>query len=643
MLKTMRANFKTYSWTLWLVILAFVAGFIFFSGIGGSNDSIAETDLLTVAGKKISGDEFQKVLNQTLDRYRRQMKGSLNRGLIEQLRIPEQVLQGMMGQAIVAAEAERMGLRVSEKELKDAILHYPAFQRDGRFIGVQEYESLLSMNQLRVEDFENDLKKEILAGKLQTLVAGPILVDESALREEYRKENDKADLETAFLRLDRVKETPPVSEEEIRQYFERNRARYQTPERRSGLAAIAALADFRKSGAVPEKDVYSFYTSHKREFQVAGKTRVSRILLKYTPETREEVAKNAESLATGLTLASFPEKAKELSQDEKAATGGDWGYFAWRNFSAQEQSFVDRLAEKAVSSPVDTGDGFAILAVSEKVPDRQETYQECQARIKAQLENEKIRSLAEAKIAKVAGKLKDAGKSFRERAEKAGLKVVALPALVAGEPVKDVDAAGALSRPLFTLKPGEASPVIESMEGLAVVQLDQVTQPRPEPLEMVRDRVRGEVETAKKLELLKADAGRVLASLRAAGDDAKIAEVWKTEKLAAEKNEYRRGNRLAGLPAIPGLDDQVFAAAPGTFLEPVAGRSEVVIARVKGVTVTGDTEYARDRETFLARRNQSVQGTLFTQYLMDRREKYPFKINQQMFEKIKESVANRYR
>jgi peptidyl-prolyl cis-trans isomerase D len=195
MLKTMRKNVKSLSWVLWLVILTFV-GFIFVQwGSGRFESEGLASDVAAVGGYKISGEEFQKNLTQNLEMYSKQFKNNLNRQTINQLGIAEQVLQGMVSGRIIQGEAEKLNLDVSEAELRDAIRSYPAFQRDGNFIGSEEYERMLAYNRMTVKDFEDGLKKDLLGDKLKELVTAGQILDPDALRSDYRKENDKAELD----------------------------------------------------------------------------------------------------------------------------------------------------------------------------------------------------------------------------------------------------------------------------------------------------------------------------------------------------------------------------------------------------------------------------------------------------------------
>ncbi len=229
MLKSMRNNVKSLSWTLWLVILAFI-GFIFVQwGSGRFESEGLDRDVAAVGRFKISGDEFQKNLAKSLEMYSKQFKNSLTRQMINQFGIAEQVLQGMVSGLIIQGEAEKLNLEVSESELQDAIRAYPAFQNEGKFIGSDEYERLLAYNHMTVRDFESGLKKDLLGDKLKELVTAGQVLDLNVLKEDYRKENDKAELDFIAFKSDAISEEPASTEAEQLDFYQKNKNLFLEP------------------------------------------------------------------------------------------------------------------------------------------------------------------------------------------------------------------------------------------------------------------------------------------------------------------------------------------------------------------------------------------------------------------------------
>ena len=65
--------------------------------------------------------------------------------LLKQLGVEQQILQQMVDERAALAEAERLGITVSDEEVRQRIFAIPAFQENGAFIGEQRYQQLLRM------------------------------------------------------------------------------------------------------------------------------------------------------------------------------------------------------------------------------------------------------------------------------------------------------------------------------------------------------------------------------------------------------------------------------------------------------------------------------------------------------------------
>ena len=87
MLKKMRSDFKKYSWTLWIVIVAFIVGFHMTGAF--SSGQLGESDLVSISGDIIKVKEYSEYTFRAIDNYKRQFKENFNKSLITQMRIPE--------------------------------------------------------------------------------------------------------------------------------------------------------------------------------------------------------------------------------------------------------------------------------------------------------------------------------------------------------------------------------------------------------------------------------------------------------------------------------------------------------------------------------------------------------------------------
>ena len=643
----MRSDFKKYSWTLWLVIIAFVGGFIVTDAFRGEEGG--KRGLIYIGDKLIvRGEEYQRQLMRTLDNYKNQFKENFNKSLISQLRIPEQLLQNFINSAVVKEEADKLNIIATEKELKNKIINHPWFQQDGKFVGLRNYERFLGYYyKMTVPEFEELLKDQIISEKFQGLITGALVIDEETLRKEYKKEKDKAELDFILLKPDRIKEEIKIDDNDsaLTEFYEKHKEDFKSPERRAGKVILYKFDDFKKGLSITPKEIYDSYMQKKSDFLIPEKVKVSRIFLKYDDKNREEVLKKAEALQKELTKENFAEKAKALSEDEKAKDGGDYGYYGWQKFTSPERSLIDSMDQNQISTPIDAQDGFSIVYISEKIPQKQQSFDEVKGRIKGSLEDEKVKQLVTNKLQKIYDKLAEV-EDIKSKAGELGVTVVETELLTRGQSVKDLKDNGYISRKLFTLKEKEVAFPVQLMKGTAIVQLSAIEEPQAEPFEKVKEKVKKRVVLAKKIEALKQEAEKLSSEMNrtasALADKKMLESFLKMKDLSTEEVTYKRGNKLSYFPAQKGLDDLIFSLEENQFSSPIASKTEVAIVRVRSKTVTGPSDFEKDRTDFYDQKISELRNRYFSSYLATKIKAYQVSLNDELFQEIKDWVMTRY-
>jgi peptidyl-prolyl cis-trans isomerase D len=167
--------------------------------------------------------------------------------MIEEMKLPERVLDELISKILMMQEAKRLGLTVSDDELRESIESLPAFQLEGR-VDQRMYERALRLSRLTAEQFEQMQRENLVLTKLVTLVrlnGGKISEDE--VLETFRFENERINL--AFLK---------ISPDSFRGQVQRYRGKRLLPEEPGGVqdshigpGPIPGLPVFRYGGEDP--------------------------------------------------------------------------------------------------------------------------------------------------------------------------------------------------------------------------------------------------------------------------------------------------------------------------------------------------------------------------------------------------------
>lgn len=172
MLKAMRKHAKFFYVLFFIVILSFI-----FWGVGTVDKSTA-VPIAEVGKEKITLEEYWTAYDRAREFYRNITKGTFTEEMEKQLNLKQKVLDSLIDEMVLMAEAKKIGIQVSDAELEEAIVNAPAFLRDGKF-SKDVYLRTLQLSRMTPEYFESMKRKELILSKMHRLIGESIdLTDE---------------------------------------------------------------------------------------------------------------------------------------------------------------------------------------------------------------------------------------------------------------------------------------------------------------------------------------------------------------------------------------------------------------------------------------------------------------------------------
>lgn len=638
MLKTMRKNVKALKPTLWIIIATFViAIFAIWGGAGRLGETNRSNTLATIGKERISSDAYFQTLRQRLEAMKKEYS-QLNKAFIQQLNIPQRVLQEMVEQALLLQIAEDMKLGATDPEVRDRIISYPVFQKDGQFIGFKEYKQVLDWNRIPLADFEDGLKKEILIDKVVKLLTAGITVSDEEVWDNYKKQNESAKIEYLVAEKDKIELTDKPDAAAIEAHFEKNKAAYKVPEKRTADYLFFRTDDLKTRVKVDESEIEKYYKDNLSQFQDPEKIKVSRIFLPYTGKDKPQVlAQAADLLKRARAGEDFAELARTFSKDDKAKEGGDWGLTAWTALPAKETDEVAKMDAGKTSDVIETDTGAAILKVAEKTAAITRPLAEVKTTVKNILEDEKARELAADKASRIEKEARGQ-KSLDMAAQKEGLKVRSTGPLKQADPLEDFDPSGSISQTLFTLKDKEISAPIYTYTGVGIAQLQKTEPERPAKLEEVRNAVEKDILDSRKKEKALEKLTGVLAGLKDDWEDAAQKNGLQIKAVEAHKREQY----LSLIGESPEVDNLAFSLPikePSRTLEVEGGYAVVRVLDRKLVT---KEEFAKARDTERSTLLESQKSKFLQSYMVKARDEKKVKVNYDLYTQMSTEVMNRF-
>ncbi len=269
-----------------LVVIAFtfILGFGYVGVINLTETGVSTGTAAEVNGEKIPIVQFYNVRENL---YKQFGEGLQNIPPEAMQFFNIRALQQLVEAKLLAQKAQELGFTVSDDELSESIRTNPSFQRDGKFIGLENYRNLIrqALN-MSVGDFEKGYKEELLVQKVVELINNSAKITDDQLYNLYKVENENINLYYISFQPDEFSNSAEINEGEIKEYYDRNKDQFLTDEERKINYIKVNQSDFEKNIAISDDEVNSYYSSYGDEFKDDEGN------VKELAEVKDEIIKN---------------------------------------------------------------------------------------------------------------------------------------------------------------------------------------------------------------------------------------------------------------------------------------------------------------------------------------------------------------
>jgi peptidyl-prolyl cis-trans isomerase D len=589
------------NWVIVLFLGVIIVTFTLFYG-GTNLGEPRATEIAEVNGEPIGQREFAVHYEREVQRYRDLLKGSLTPEMVKGLNIKGNLIETLIQKKLVLQEARNLGLTVSDEDLAQHLATIPEFQIGGRF-SKDHYLEVLRANRLLPAQFEEEQRDQLTIQRLYTIILDAVHLMDAELRERYRIEQEKINLNYIKLAAGDFLSQIKLTDNDIQKYFESNKESLKEPLRVQVEYLAYPYDQFTASIEVSDKEIEEYYkTNLKTRFHKPKEVKVRYISIAITPGADGEQKKAARARAEAVVTEArggkdFAELAKRESNDPTAAKGGDVGWLAAGQVPEPMEKVLFSLAKGAVSDVIETPAGFQIFKVEDIREERTLTLKEASAEITKILKTEKAKREA-AKIVDREREKALSGSSFNELAQagRATLKTTQL--IASGEIVPEIGENQEFYKHAFALSSKETSPIVEGKDAYYLLRLKQRQEAAVPPLENIRDRIEKRLIESKAYELALQRGNNLLDQLKKEKDIGKVAQA---NKLKVEETGWFVRS-AAQLPKIGELPELKAGPIPLSEQKPIADRlytqqDTLYIFAFKGSQGADMKQFEKDQES----------------------------------------------
>jgi peptidyl-prolyl cis-trans isomerase D len=351
--------------------------------MGGNNyfDRYRQQTVAKVGSEAITPDQYRRAYERVVENLSQRAGRRISPQEAKAFGLPNRVLQGLIQDATVDLEAEKLGLGLSQVGLRQAITGTAMFQDPPGTFSPMKYEQFLQRIGYSAPYFEQEYKGDLIRRQIQGIFdkAG---IAPKVLLEAYNKYgNEQRTLDYFTLRADAAGKIEAPSEETLKSYYDERKTLFMAPE----LRKVAVLAISPQSVAskitVSEDELKAEYAAKAANYAVPERRKIELIPFK----SRAAADAAYQELKAGKD---FLDVAKEAGFKQPEL---DIGLVSKKEFS-QKFATSPAIIEEAfttdkgwVSRPTDGPLSTVIMRVLEVVPGQEKTFDEVKDQIRADL------------------------------------------------------------------------------------------------------------------------------------------------------------------------------------------------------------------------------------------------------------------
>ncbi|BEM41843.1 peptidylprolyl isomerase [Serratia sp. Lou2A] len=611
------ANHVVLKIILALIILSFVLTGVGNYLIGGSGDYAAK-----VNGQAIERAQLEQAFQSERSRMQQQLGDQFsalagNEGYMQQMR--RQVLSQLIDNMLLDQYAKKLGLAVSDDQIKDAIRKAPYFQTNGQFDNAK-YLDLIGRMGYTADNFAQSMRQQLVNQQLIQAFgeSGFVLPSESqAMAALVLQERD---VRMATIDLKALQAKQNAGDDELKAYYDQNKNSFIAPEQVKVSYIPLDAASMQDKVKVSEEDISAYYDQHKSSYGQPERKNYSVIQLK----TEAEANAALDELKKG---ADFATLAKEKSTDIiSRRTGGELGWLEPET-TADELKQANLTEKGQLSGVVKSSVGFLIVRLNDIEPEKLKPLSEVHDAIAKQVQQEKAVDAYYALQQKVSEAATSDNESLASAEEAAGVKAAQsdwftrdnIPAALNFKPVVQAIFDGSLIGENGA--PGSNSDVI-TVDGdrAFVVRVSGHKPEGIEPFDQVKDRVAELVKRNKAVQEAKLQGEKLLVELKQGKGD---------EAMKAAGLSFGAVQKMARAPEDSQLVESVFALPHPQDGKPVYGMSQdrqdnvvlIALDAVKPGTLPED-----EMKTFVGKMEEGATGVSFDSLLASLRKEAKIKM-----------------
>lgn len=548
------------------------------------------------------------------------------------------LLDTLIRERIIRQEARRFNLIASDAEVADEIKKRNT-PEDGKPFDIKRYEQNVIERYGSIRAYEESVRDELSARKLEAFITAGVTVSEQEVIEDFRRRNTKFDLRYVAVNTDELSKTITPTEEELRQYYEKNKASYYIEQPQKKIRYI--FVNTSKIGeklVISEEELRTEYDKLPEDRKQAGVEGQQIVLRIPKPEFESQVLQKAENILQQarekgniVSEEDFARLARGYSEDPGTArNGGKLPGIVKRNPNNPSDPYQRLLSmqEGEVTEPIKYGEKYYILRRGASVP---KTFEMTKKELEVSLRNRRAYAAASELAKKISEDLaqtknvEETAKKFSSQANLSLKEMIRETDFVKpGDDVPNIGISPQFEEGIAKLnEPNDTGDPIPIRDGFGIPLLVARRDPRDATFEEVKDKVTEAVKLEKARAILEQVAKEIAQEASSLGQ---LSSIAKAKGLKVEEaKSFVLGSPLGSGPKAGTsreLEEAILALKPGDVTsKPIkVGENWYIVGLVKREDADMQ-EFEKQRNILMESALLQKRSAVFADYIANVRQK----------------------
>jgi peptidyl-prolyl cis-trans isomerase D len=538
------------------VVMTLLAASFAVWGINDIFRGFGRSDVAKVGGTEIPIDLFRQTYNDRLQKLGQQLGHPLPPEQAQAIGLDRQVLSEMIVQTALDQRAQQMHLGISNSEIARRITTDPTFQTpEGNFDRVR-FEQALRNASYTEQRFVAEQRSVMLRRQIIESVSGDLTAPKAWLDAVNQFQNEERSIEYLALGPAQAGDIPQPTAEQLDKYFSERKIMFRAPEYRKIVAVVVTPDQLAKTVEVSDEDVKQAYERDHDRYVTPERRHVEQMVF---PNMQEAQAAS-ERIKSGTTFAAIATERGLKEQDTDLGTVPKSGII---DPTVADAAFS--LKEGEVSAPMQGRFGAVIVTVLKIEPEVTKSL----AVVAPFIRNDIALDRAKTQVQSIHDKVEDeraGGASLEDAAQKLKLPIVTYDALDRSgrDPSGKLAAlphAGDIVSAAFASDVGVDNDPVEVDNGYIWYDVAAITPAHDRTLDEVKSEVEDHWRQDETASRLKAKAADLLDKLK---NGSSLDELATAESVKVEKADgLKRGSPNATISSS--MVGTIFHTAKDTF------------------------------------------------------------------------------